>query len=124
VGPQQPKANSAMAGQAQLGQLMSECMVRHSVVVETRQGLVENGLRRTGYQTLHEDLNGVAGNSKLTGEACSLAEDDNIGGESREVDEEMINRQAPQLHRKDENVRWPLTSDEHHQKECSPSIGG
>jgi hypothetical protein len=41
--------------------------------VETRRGLVDNGLRRTSYQPLHEDLDGVAENSELTGEACGVA---------------------------------------------------
>jgi hypothetical protein len=41
--------------------------------VETRRGLVDNGLRRTSYHPLHEDLDGVAENSELTGEACGMA---------------------------------------------------
>jgi hypothetical protein len=48
--------------------------------VETRRGFVDNGLRRTGYQPLHEDLDGVARNNELTDEACDVAYDDDVEG--------------------------------------------
>jgi hypothetical protein len=66
----------------------------------------------------------VAGNGELTSEACDVVEEDNVEGEDRGVDGETIHGRAPQLHRKEGNVRRPLISNEHHQKESSPMIGG
>jgi hypothetical protein len=47
-------------------------------------------LWHTGYQPLHENLGGVAGNGELTDDSCGTMENDGVKGGNREVDEETI----------------------------------
>jgi hypothetical protein len=64
-------------------------------LVETWQCLEGNDLRHTSYHLIHENLNGVAGNGELTGEACSTVESDSVESGNWAVDEEMIHGRAP-----------------------------
>jgi hypothetical protein len=65
----------------------------------------------------------VAGNGKLTSETCGAAEEDDIDSEDREVEGETPHKRAPQLHRKEEDIRKPLAGDDHHRKKSSSMSG-
>jgi hypothetical protein len=89
---------------------------------ETRRCLEGKELRHTSYQLLHENLDGVGRNGEVIGEACGVAENDRIESGDREVDGDTIYGWVPYLHRKEENVRRPLTDNKHHRKGSSLMI--